>query len=411
MTVAHAATNRRQWLSLAAACFVVGLSIACGSGSPSAQVTPTPDLPQEEALATEEAAGGGETALRWGYNPLKPSNVVDDPPPEEDLPQGYRLELVVEGLEAPTHLAALPDGRLLIAEQAGRVLVLQDGVLLGEPFLSLDVYSPEKEGVNEFGLVGIAVGPEYQGQTFLYAYYTRGGQRQSVLVRARVGGQFADEPEEIFAWTAAPECCHVGGGMTFMADGTLLLGMGDHQAAGDAQDPQLPPGSILRLNRDGTVPIDNPFGSAVWAYGLRNPYDVAFDPATGRVYTGENGFFGQDALIEVTKGANYGWPGLGLSVPREEIAEPLIFYPGSAGMAGLEFYSSDVLSDFQGRLFFCRFHTGTVQSVQFNPDGSVLRETTISDHCYTDITTGADGFLYFLDYVEGAVYRIARDED
>ena len=61
MTVAHAATNRRQWLSLAAACFVVGLSIACGSGSPSAQVTPTPDLPQEEALATEEAAGGGET--------------------------------------------------------------------------------------------------------------------------------------------------------------------------------------------------------------------------------------------------------------------------------------------------------------------------------------------------------------
>ena len=208
-------------------------------------------------------------------------------------------------------------------------------------------------------------------------------------------------------------CCHIGGGMTFAPDGTLFIGMGDHERPAAAQNPLTLPGSILRINPDGSILLDNPWidgddlNTSVYAYGLRNPYEIAIDPETGRIFAGENGFFGQDAVVEVKRGANYGWPGLGLRVPEEEVEGPLTFYHTLGGIAGMEFYASDVLSDLTGRLFYCRFHTGNVHEIEFLPDGTVKRETIRARNCTSDITTGPEGFLYYLDYVEGALYRIA----
>ena len=400
-------------LLLSAVLAFMGIAIACGSGSGGGQVTPTSeptvDVSGQEPVGTVETPDG-ERPMRWGFNPLQATGIDDEPVREEPLPDGYRIERVVGGLDRPTHVDVLPDGRLLIAEQAGAIRVVDAGELLAEPLLSVNVYLPEAEGVIELGLTGIVVDPEFEEHPYLYAYYTADNPRRSVVGRARIVAGRAGEFEEIFSWEAAPECCHVGGGMQFLPDGTLLLGMGDHQSRPEAQNSDTPPGSILRMNRDGTLPEDNPFLSTVYAYGLRNPYDVAVDPATGRIFAGENGFFAQDALVVIEAGANYGWPGKSLSVPREEIAEPLIFYHSASGIAGLEFYSSNVLSEFQGRLFFCRFHSATVHSVRFNEDGSVAEETIVAEPCHSDIVTGPEGYLYFLDYVEGVLHRIAADE-
>ena len=208
-------------------------------------------------------------------------------------------------------------------------------------------------------------------------------------------------------------CCHISGGMSFAPDGTLLIGVGDHEVPATAQNPMTLPGSILRINPDGSPPLDNPwvdsdeFNTFIYAYGLRNPYDIAIDPETGRIFAGENGFLGQDAVVEVKRGANYGWPGFGLDVPEGEVEGPLTFYHTLGGIAGMEFYASDVLSDLTGRLFYCRFHTGNVHEIEFLPDGTVKRETIRARNCTSDITTGPEGFLYYLDYVEGALYRIA----
>jgi glucose/arabinose dehydrogenase len=168
-----------------------------------------------------------------------------------------------------------------------------------------------------------------------------------------------------------------------------------------------PFGSILRINPDGSIPPDNPFDGPVYAYGLRNPYDVAIDPDTGRIFAGENGSWGQDATVEIKRGANYGWPGRDLRVPEGEVEGPLTFYHTLGGIAGMEFYADDALGDLQGRLFYCRFHNGNVHEIQFLPDGTVKIETIRARNCTSDITTGPEGLLYYLDYVEGALYRIA----
>lgn len=364
-------------------------------------------------LATED--GAIVEASRWGYDPWRsePGGVPEERP--GDLPAGYRVEKVLDGLDRPTQLAASPDGRLFIAEQKGTVRVVRGGVLEAEPLVSVDAFLAEDADGGELGLTGIAVDPEFEVQPFIYLYYSAGGPaedepRRTVLARVEVEDGSGTELEEMVAWEVAPSCCRIGGGMQFAPDGTLLLAVGDHEQPADAQNTLAPFGSILRLNRDGSWPMENPFIGPVLAKGLRNPYDVAIDPATGRSFATENGFRGQDVVVEIRPGANYGWPGYGLSVPAEEVAPPLTFYPAVSGTTGIEFYSAEVLGEFTGHLLYCRRQTGHIHDLELAPDGSVSQELVFAGPCQTGITTGLDGFLYFLDYDGGALYRIVAGQ-
>jgi glucose/arabinose dehydrogenase len=361
---------------------------------------------------------GEQVYLRWGYNILQPTGQEDPQPVFNPLPAGYRIETVLAGLDRPSALAATPDGRLLVAEQAGTVRIVEDGRLLSEPFVSLDVFLTV-----DLGLVGITVDPEFTENGFVYFVYPADDPRRTVVARVRDEGGRGTELEEIFSWEDNV-IQHTGGGLRFMSDGTLLVGLGDHERINLAQSPLSPIGSILRITRDGEWPADNPFIGPVFAYGLRNPFSIAIDPETGRIFAGENGFMGQDAIVEVKAGAYYGWPGPGFLLPgqavlppnletsEEEVEEPLLFYHNSTGMAGLEFYSSDVLSEFKGHLFFCQVNGGgALHELEFNDDGSVQRDAIRAPGCMTGVTTGADGFLYFLNYIEGRLYRIAVDSE
>ena len=402
------------WLPLAAAVGALLLS-ACGSEAADVTPTPTPTVAPtgtptvtSTPMATPTLAPGERR--RWGYDPWEPTGEQDPTIPFEPFPPEYRVEKLLTGLDRPTQLAATPDGRLLVTEQAGIVRVVQNGRLLDDPFVSVEVHLPELEGQVELGLVGIAVDPEFEQNGYVYLYYTAHDPRRTIVARVRDQEGRGTDLEEILSWEAAPICCHISGGMSFAPDGTLFIGVGDHQMASEAQHVTTPFGSILRINPDGSIPPDNPLDGPVYAYGLRNPYDIAIDPETGRIFAGENGFFGQDAVVEVKRGANYGWPGFGLHVPEGEIEGPLTFYHTLGGIAGMEFYASNVLGDLTGRLFYCRFLGATLHEIEFRPDGSVSRETIRARNCTSDIATGPEGLLYFLDYVEGALYRIAAAE-
>lgn len=345
---------------------------------------------------------------RWGYDPWEPTGKTDPPVPERDLPDGYHIEQVVTGLELPTQMAATPDGRLLIAEQRGTVRVVQDGRLLDEPFVTVPAYTPEEP--REHGLVGITIAPDFEENGDVYLYYDVDSPRRTMLARVRDEAGRGVGLQQIRSWQGTFGCCHLGGGMEFGPDGMLYVAVGDHDRVGEAQNPSNQFGAIIRLNPNGSAPEDNPFPGPVYAYGFRNPYDVAIDPETGRIFTGENGLFGQDAVVEVKRGANYGWPGFALAAPQEEIEPPLIFFHTFAGLAGMEFYTADALPEFKGDLFFCGFHDATLRRVEFRPDGSVEEQSIIARTCTTDVAMGPDGFLYFLDFIEGTLYRIAAGE-
>jgi glucose/arabinose dehydrogenase len=352
--------------------------------------------------------------MRWGYDPRRSTRQRDPPVQYAGLPPGYRIETYASGLELPTSLAFTPDGRMLVGEQGGAIRVVQDGRLLPDPFYVADVFLPEREDIVELGLEAITVDPNFQTNRYVYAYYvTKDPDQRTVLVRLRDEDGRGVVDKELLSLDAAPDCCHVAGSMRFALDGALFIDIGDHQMEAEAQNRGSPFGSILRINREGGALVDNPFvddeaDPRVYAYGLRNPFDVTIDPVTGRMFATENGFIGQDAIIEVKPGANYGWPGYDLSVPLEDVEPPLLFYHEAIGPAGIEFYRGDALPVLDGALLFCQYHRGgALHAVTFNLDGSVDVDNVIALGCTSDLLTGPDGFVYFLDYVGGVVYRIA----
>ena len=337
--------------------------------------------------------------------------------PSTSLPTGYRIEALLDGLDLPTSIAALPDGRFLITEQtAGRVRVVQDGRLLDEPWFELPVFVQEESfAVQELGLVTVAVDPRFVENAFVYIYYTEqrdGATGRTIFARLReVDGKGADLTPLVII-EQAPEKSHIAGGIAFQGD-AILLGVGDHEQQELAPKLDSPVGKVLRIDRDGRPLPDNPFAGRadadprVYAYGLRNPFGVAVDPVTGRAYITENRETAGDAVYELEAGADYGWPAYQVALRR-----PLVLYDRPMGAAGLTAYQNDALPAFTGDLFFCTFHVGGalhwLETDALEGFDISRRDQVIAPACTSGVTVGADGFIYFLDFEEGKLLRISR---
>jgi len=378
----------------------LSLTAACASGSPAGESRPT----------AESAALGVSTATA-AEQPLPSRSFA------ASLPEGYRIETVLDGLELPTSIAALPDGRLLITEQvAGRVRVVEDGRLLDEPWFELPVFvQTESFAVQELGLVTIAADPAFDENGYVYIYYTEqreGDEGRTVFARLReVDGRGA-ELTPLVTIDLAPVKSHIAGGIAFQ-DGAILLGVGDHEDHSLAPQLASPAGKVLRIDRDGEAPANNPFADRegadprVYAYGLRNPFGVAVDPATGQAYITENRDVEGDAVYELVAGADYGWP-----AHRVAFRTPLVVYDRPMGLAGITAYQDDALPAFTGDLFFCSFHTGGalhwLQTGELDPLAEAHRERVIASGCGSGVAAGADGFIYYLDFDAGRLLRISR---
>ena len=205
----------------------------------------------------------------------------------------------VTGLHVPWGIAFLPGGDALVSERStGRILrISSDGsrkrVVMRLPGVDT--------GAGEGGLLGLAVSPAYRRDRLVYAYFTSG--RDNRIVRFRLGG----EVHPILTGLRRG-FIHNGGRIAFGPDGKLYAGVGETGDTALAQNLGSLNGKILRLNRDGSVPSDNPFPrSLVWSLGHRNVQGLAWD-SSGRLWATE---FGQDTFDEVNVirgGHNYGWP-------------------------------------------------------------------------------------------------------
>ena len=353
-----------------------------------------------------------------------PSAVEEDsgPPPgvEEGvtfqrLPDGYRVEKCVTGLERPVAMAFTPDGRLLITEQhTGNVRVMVNGELLPQPFATVDRLFVTPEA----GLLGIAVDPDFEENRYVYVSYSALGsspdERLSKVVRFTDVDGIGTDPVEILPGLPGPlGPIHTVANIHFGPDGKLYLSLGDLVRPDEVQNLSLLPGKILRLNPDGSAPEDNPFfgernaDPRIYAYGLRNPFDFDFHPETGTMFATENGP-DTDEINRIVPGGNYGWPDLVGPSDDPDFIDPLIYYEDRRGPAGASFYSGDRLAEYKNNFFFCQFHGGgLLHRVQLSDDGTAVRsDDFISGGCTSDVAEGPDGYLYFIDLIEGIIYRI-----
>jgi glucose/arabinose dehydrogenase len=285
--------------------------LACRGLAEPVSVTSTPLSPPTAVLATQtesQPAVDSPTAI-----PTLPNATVFPDPTD------YEWKVIVSGLSRPVDVQPANDGtgRLFIIEKYGAIRVFENGQLLNEPFLNID--DRVNDDGNEMGLLGLAFHPDFEQNGYFYVNYTgEGGDTR--ISRFHASGNVADpNSETILLVIDQPYPNHNGGAVVFGPDGDLYLGLGDGGLAGDpnknGQNTNSLLGKILRLdvtNGDPyMIPADNPFGNEVWAYGLRNPWRISFDKATGDLWIGD---VGQGEWEEVDYipagspgGANFGW--------------------------------------------------------------------------------------------------------
>lgn len=260
------------------------------------------------------------------HSPSEPVPATDQPTPTEVIQavsfpdaNNFTWQTVASGLNRPVDIQSAFDGsgRLFIIEKYGAIRIYKDGQLYSQPFLNID--DRVNDDSNEMGLLGLAFHPNYEQNGYFYVNYTGTGGHTRIS-RFQAGGDTADpNSEKVLMVIDQPFPNHNGGAVAFGPDGYLYLGLGDGGAAGDplknGQNTGSLLGKILRIDVDNgdpyAIPADNPFGSEVWAYGLRNPWRISFDRATGDLWIGD---VGQNQYEEISylpagspSGANFGW--------------------------------------------------------------------------------------------------------
>jgi glucose/arabinose dehydrogenase len=234
-----------------------------------------------------------------------------------------RLETVATGLEIPWDLAFLPDGRALVTERPGRVrLLTAEFELREEPVADFE----EVAHIGEGGLLGLAVDPDFERNSFVYLYRTTSGGNQVLRYRFR-DGRLGDERLLLDGIQAGT--IHDGGRIRFGPDGLLYVTTGDAGQDVLAQDPRSLNGKVLRLRGDRVE---------VFTLGHRNPQGLDWQPGSGRLISSEHGPDGDDEVNLLERGRNYGWPNVRGS-DHDGFTAPVAVYEDSIAPSGATFVS------------------------------------------------------------------------
>lgn len=342
----------------------------------------------------------------------------------------YQITAVAEGLDHPWNLTFMPDGSILVVQLPGEIRVLRDGVLAPEPVAGV----PEVFFKSQGGLFEVLPDPDFAENGYVYLSYAHGtpGENGTRVARARFDGQSLSDLEVIFEATPKKDTpVHYGGVMTFLPDGTLLVAVGDgfdYREQAQRLDNDL--GKIVRINRDGSVPEDNPFVGRdgarpeIWSYGHRNIQGLIYDDASGRVIEHEHGPRGGDEINIIEPGKNYGWPvitwGMDYSGARvspyteyEGMEQPLLHWTPSIAPCGFTLYRGNIFPQWEGDLFVGALAGQHVRRVDMENGEVVAQEELFADlgKRIRDVATGPDGYLYLVtDGEDGSVLRVSPAE-
>ncbi len=348
-------------------------------------------------------------------------------------PVSIGLTPVAGGFTDPVSITHAGDvsGRLFIAEQSGKIHILNGGTVNSEPFL--DISGIVTAG-GEQGLLGLAFPHDFATRRTFYVHYTNqtGVGNTSISSFGLTADDDIADPatNQVLLNIVQPSENHNGGQLAFGPDHLLYIGMGDGGGSGDpsgnAQSLTSLLGKILRIDvlsatTPYAVPAGNPFGNEIWAYGLRNPWRFSFDRLTGDIYIAD---VGQNEVEEINyqasgngAGANYGWNIMegsqcynsatcstgGLTLPVAEYFHT----DGNCSVTGGYVYRGSITA-LRGMYIYGDFCSGRIWGMRRN--GSVYTNTLLADTTLYISTFGEDeaGELYVADYATGNIYRIGE---
>jgi glucose/arabinose dehydrogenase len=323
------------------------------------------------------------------------------------LPTGFaEAQVGTSDFVSPTAMAVAPDGRVFVAEQSGEVRVIKDGNVLATPLATVP-----NEAMNEWGLVGIEVDPNFATNHYVYVTHTAPTDDHNLrLTRYTASGDVAQAGSATLLYETGPmrTSFHNGGAVHFGPDGRIYLAVGENGGGAAAQDLASHKGKILRINPDGSVPADNPFVSqttgnlgAIWAIGLRNPFTFAVQPTTGRLFANDVGTNVWEEVDDIKPGGNYGYPAVEGPTNDPRFTGPVYSYQHDEGCAivGAAFYNpsqaTQFPADYTGDYFFGELCKRTIRRMD-PASGEVTTFATALPGKPVDIDVAADGSLYYL---------------
>ena len=333
------------------------------------------------------------------------------------LPQGFTHSKVVSGLTNPTDMEFAPDGRLFVTEDAGRVRIANaDGTL--STFLDI---STKVDSLGERGLLALTFDPGFSTNHYVYLHYTRKATSTTPphnrVVRVIASGDKAVAGSEQLIFKLGNQSAadqfpqFMGGALDFGNNGKLYVATGYNDTPDEAQKLTNLFGKMLRINKDGTIPTNNPFYSAasgnnraIWALGLRNPFKFALKPGTGTIFVNDVGENTWEELDQLEKGANYGWPvheGVANDPPY---VDPIFAYghegdsatTGCAITGGTFYNPTTVLfpQEYEGDYFFADFCNGWIRRI--DPSTGAVSGFATGLERPIDLELSKAGKLYYL---------------
>ena len=342
--------------------------------------------------------------------------------------ESLKVEELVSGLQNPWGMTFLPDKSVLITERSGAIRRFSAGKGLGEPLKNV----PDVVANNQGGMLDIIADPEYASNNTLYFCYSRPGEggSSSSVAKAVLAGTALESVETLFvANPLVDNGFHFGCRLAFDKSGSLLITLGDrYKFMDEAQNTSNHLGKIVRINKDGSVPQDNPFAQGkapeVYSYGHRNVQGLTIHPDTQQVWAMEHGPKGGDEVNLIKKGANYGWPEITYGIDysgdiisdrteMDGMEQPVIYWDPSIAPSGMAFYTGSVFKDWQGDLLVGALKFKHLRRIEMDngKPGEQFEYLKDREERIRDVEIGPDGFIYVLtDDTNGKLLKLSPTE-
>ena len=383
----------------------VAVGVSVGAGSVASQTAPVQTAPQNAPHL--ERAFDEQTRA-----------------PERRSGVAFDTVTIASGLENPWGIAFLPNGRFLVTEKPGRLRVVEATGALSEPVAGVPAVDARGQG----GLLGVALDPEFANNGLVYWSYAEGRDddtNNTAVARGRLtvgaGAPRLEDVQVIFR--QAPSLgsrLHFGSRLVFERGGnTLFVTLGDRSILpGRMQAQQMDSllGKVVRINRDGSIPGDNPLVGKdgvrpeIWSYGHRNVQGATLNPATGELWTIEHGPRGGDELNIARKGRDYGWPTItyGIEYDGRPIGEsltqqanmeqPVYYWDPVIAPGGMTFYTGALFPAWRNSLFIGGLASRALVRLTVEGERVTGEERLLADlnARIRDVAQGPDGALYLL---------------
>ena len=334
-----------------------------------------------------------------------------------------RVELVADDFFGPWSLGFLPGGDVLVTEKAGKLWHLRaDGTRAEVSGLPDDVIE-----IGQGGLLDVLIPRDFaQTREVIFSHAARlpGGAGTAISAGTlSADGTALQNVRRLFQMAKGSSGGrHFGGRLVEGPQGHIFLTIGDRGDRPSAQDLSRHNGSIIRVNRDGSVPADNPLVGRdgalpeIYSWGHRNPQGLALD-AQGRLWTNAHGARGGDEVNLIEKGRNYGWPvisygvhysgakiGEGTSKPGME--QPAFYWDPSIAPSGMVIYSGKLWPEWQGDFLVGSLKFSLISRLSGDPLQEIERIEGDATARVRDLREAPDGSIWMISEGNGAIYRL-----